>query len=132
MKKSSLIAVVSVLLLASCKKETADADFNEARSQGRYTGVGVYNAGDLWGKIMDAPTPADPHAATIRDDEHVIVVVDTRTGEIRQCGDHSGYCVAISPWAASNHVPALPSKLSAHAGDETSAKAPEGKATDTQ
>jgi len=61
---------------------------------------------------------ADPAAATIADDEHVIVVIDSHTGEVRQCGDHSGYCVAMNPWnGAGSGVPALPAKLVKHAAD---------------
>lgn len=32
-------------------------------------------------------------------DEHVMVVVDSVSGEVRECGDHSGYCIAMNPWA---------------------------------
>jgi len=60
--------------------------------------------------------PNDPAAATIADDEHVIVVVDSRTGEVRQCGDHSGYCVRFDPWQERG-APVAPVRLSKHAAD---------------
>jgi hypothetical protein len=32
------------------------------------------------------------------DDQAIIVVVDSATGEIRSCGDLSGYCIGQNPW----------------------------------
>ncbi|MEO6040308.1 MAG: hypothetical protein ABIP41_00215 [Croceibacterium sp.] len=63
--------------------------------------------------MKGVPAPSDPAAATIADDEHVIVVVDSITGEVRQCGDHSGYCVAMKPWSGGSS----PAMLSKHAAD---------------
>lgn len=85
------------------------------KNNGRYAGVGVFDTGQLWGEATAAPKPSDPAVATIRDDEHIIVVMDTYTGEYRQCGDHSGYCVTTNPWSAGGI--ALPAKLGKHAAD---------------
>jgi hypothetical protein len=60
-------------------------------------------------------TTNDATTAKIADDEHVIVVLDSHTGEVRQCGDHSGYCVATNPWTTSQAT--LPVRLSKHASD---------------
>ena len=65
--------------------------------RGRYSGVGVFDAGRLWSQL-NVPKSADDLAATIADDEHIIVVLDNRTGEIRECGDYSGRCVSFNPW----------------------------------
>lgn len=66
---------------------------------GRYLGVGIYAAGEAWSR-MTVPAPAGkPSAARTADDEHIIVVVDSNSGEIRQCGDMSGYCTGINPWS---------------------------------
>jgi hypothetical protein len=59
----------------------------------------------------------DPAAAKLEDDEHIIVVMDSHTGEVRQCGDHSGYCVAMNPWAGDGSRMRLPVKLTKHAAD---------------
>lgn len=49
--------------------------------------------------MATANPSAAPEVARLSDDEHVVVVVDSLTGEIRQCGDLSGYCVGMNPWA---------------------------------
>jgi len=43
---------------------------------------------------------ASPDAAAARlvDDQAVIVTVDSRSGEVRACGDLTGYCVGMNPW----------------------------------
>ncbi|MEO6360922.1 MAG: hypothetical protein ABIO43_10160 [Sphingomicrobium sp.] len=55
--------------------------------------------------------------AKLEDDENVIVVIDSQTGEVRQCGDHSGFCVTMTPWAAQGPRTAAPVKLKKHAAD---------------
>ena len=59
----------------------------------------------------------DPAAAKLQDDEHIIVVMDSHTGEVRQCGDHSGYCVAMNPWSGDGARMRLPVKLAKHGAD---------------
>jgi hypothetical protein len=41
----------------------------------------------------------DPGTSKLGDDEQVIVVVDSNTGELRECGNLTGYCVGMQPWA---------------------------------
>ena len=130
MKISVLPGLATLALLASCHKLDGDAIYAEQKIQGRYSGVGIYEAGELWRKILGAANPQDPETAKIADDEHVIVVVDTRTGEIRQCGDHSGYCIAITPWAANRQVGIAPSKLAAHGADKPDGKIADDAATE--
>jgi hypothetical protein len=43
--------------------------------------------------------PKSAVASRLKDDQQVIVVVDTRTGELRQCGNMSGVCVGMNPWS---------------------------------
>lgn len=86
------------LTLAACDKP--EAQKGSAAAHGRYLGVGTYPAGHLWPYLAGAPEPADKAKARLADDEHVIVVVDSQTGEVRQCGDMSGYCVTLNPWRA--------------------------------
>jgi hypothetical protein len=83
------------------------------RHGGRYLGIGTYPPGRLWAEQSGVPRPADAHAATIADDEQIIVVVDSNTGEVRQCGNLSGRCIAANPWSG---TPA-PVALARHAAD---------------
>lgn len=110
-------AAVAAIGLAGCKKPGTDtADGDTAAARGRYLGVGVYSASSLWSKMVSANTATDPAKAGLRDDEHVIVVVDSRTGEIRQCGDLSGYCIGMNPWSGPlDATRAAPVRLTEHA-----------------
>jgi uncharacterized protein YceK len=68
--------------------------------RGRYAGVGLYSADHGWAHVAGAPEPADKAVATTADDSTLIVTVDGMTGEIRQCGNYSGHCIAMNPWRA--------------------------------
>jgi hypothetical protein len=105
------------ILLTSCSK-SPDAAPAGARSPGRFAGIGVFDAGRLWAQMAGPDDKADPAAAKLADDEHIIVVLDSHTGEVRQCGDHSGYCVAMNPWAGpDSSARSLPVRLRKHAAD---------------
>ena len=82
---------------------------------GRYLGIGTYPAGQFWKQIVRQDPPKDSQAATLADDEQIIAIVDARTGEVRQCGNLSGYCVSSNPWKAAA-APA-PTALAKHAAD---------------
>jgi len=106
-------ALAVALALAGC--HGAVTDTGSGGTKGRYAGIGVYDAGGVWRHMSGAPDPGDLAGARIADDEHVVVVVDTVSGEVRQCGDHSGFCVAMNPWA--KRAPALPASLARHAAE---------------
>jgi hypothetical protein len=89
-----LLGLTAALMLAGCSRDTQGAS-GEAR--GRYGGIGLYPAGQMWAQLAH-PAPGNPAAARLDDDEQIIVVIDSRTGEVRQCGNVSGYCVALNPW----------------------------------
>ena len=110
------VAGLSLMFLAGCN-QLADASGTGPKNPGRFAGIGVFEAGRLWGQMTGSPSPTDPASARIQDDEHVIVVIDSHTGEIRQCGDHSGYCVSMNPWSGAGAGTSLPVKLSKHAGE---------------
>ena len=99
-------------LLSGCQQSPQAAP---PKSQGRFAGIGVFDAGKLWAQMTGAGQSLNAAAASIADDEHIIVVLDSHTGEVRQCGDHSGYCVKMNPWTGSQA--ALPVKLAKHAAD---------------
>lgn len=49
--------------------------------------------------MVAANTPKETPAARTIDDQAIIVVIDSDTGEIRGCGDLSGYCIGMNPWS---------------------------------
>ena len=116
MRKTWLGVVVMACLLASCGK-AEDPFAPDTGAQGRYAGIGTFETGRMWSQTAGVTEPTDPAAARLADDEHVIVVVDTHTGEVRQCGDHSGVCVAMNPWAGKGAGLAAPVLLKKHAAE---------------
>ncbi len=95
-----IAAVGAILALCGCQKTAERAPSGAAGAKGRYIGVGMYPATDLWAQLI-AEAPKEPAKATLDDDEQVIVVMDGATGEMRQCGNLSGHCIGFNPWAAS-------------------------------
>jgi hypothetical protein len=53
--------------------------------------------GQPWTKLVAAQA-TNGAAARTADDQAIIVVTDSDTGEVRACGDLSGYCVGMNPW----------------------------------
>ena len=98
-----------IVVLAGCNRSVSTAD-----ESGRYSGVGIYEADKVWKHVQGAPATGETQAK-LKDDSTIIVVIDRQTGELRQCGNHSGFCIAMNPWqgAASR----LPVKLDAHADE---------------
>jgi hypothetical protein len=67
---------------------------------------------------MAISPPKTASAATTADDEHVIVVVDSQTGEVRECGDYTGVCVNMNPWTKAISAPqSAPVTLTKHLAD---------------
>lgn len=125
MRRLSSVALVSCLALTACDKGHDDAKGPSA-AHGRYLGVGTYPVGRLWPHLAGAPEPQDKAKARLADDEHVIVLVDSRTGEVRQCGDMSGYCVTMNPWhAPAQPAPAALAKHGAEVDAETATDKPQ-------
>ena len=87
---------------------------------GRYVGIGIYTPGDLWTQVGTTTnaTGNDTAAATPDDDDQILVVTDTRTGEIRQCGNLSGRCLTMNPWGGdAARRSGIPASLLEHAVD---------------
>jgi hypothetical protein len=114
----ALILALAATLAGCQKAEEAASDPGKAGARGRYVGVGIYAPGRLWAELAQPP-PATPDApaANLDDDDHVIVVVDTATGELRQCGNLSGHCLTSNPWAKTTSIQPAPAKLLKHLGD---------------
>lgn len=76
---------------------------------GRYVGIGIYNPNAQWTQMVGADAPKETPAARTIDDQAIIVVEDSETGDIRACGDLTGYCIGMNPWkkalASSQSVP---------------------------
>lgn len=99
-----IVGVVGLLVLAGCQKSSTSEQFGSER--GRYIGAGVYAPGRLWREIARSGQSGNAPSATLRDDEEVIVVVDSTTGELRQCGNLSGFCTTMNPWLSpAAHAP---------------------------
>ena len=116
MRGSTLFLLIGVSALAGCDQSPA-LSAPGPKSPGRFAGIGVFEAGRLWQQIAGAPSSSDPAAARLEDDEHIIVVIDSHTGEVRQCGNQSGFCVAMNPWTGDGPRAMLPAKLTKHASD---------------
>jgi hypothetical protein len=111
----SMSALALTAILSACGQPIGVSSPGD-KNPGRYTGIGVVSAGRLWSQRAITTPASDTAAATLADDEHIIVVVDTHSGEVRQCGDQSGFCVTMNPWSGA--APAgLPAKLKRHATD---------------
>ena len=65
---------------------------------GRFVGLGIYSPNDQWTKIADSAQTGDGPKARPIDDQAIYVVIDSATGELRACGDLTGYCIGMNPW----------------------------------
>ncbi|WP_340317348.1 hypothetical protein [Rhizorhabdus argentea] len=119
MKKSVAALVLATIALAGCQREAVVDAERDTRQGGRYFGIGIYSANGLWEHLVRQEPPnagqKNPKAATLGDDSEIIVVVDSRTGEVRQCGNFSGYCISTNPWKG--QAGSLPATLAKHASD---------------
>lgn len=108
-----LSIAVAAISLAGCNRPVSIDGGSEAH--GRYASAGIYPVGRMWTQVVGAPAPKDSSAAKPADDEQIIVVLDSRTGELRQCGNISGFCVGMNPWAKPVGASA-PLAVAKHAG----------------
>jgi hypothetical protein len=121
------LAVLAVFCVEGCKKADGGGTPNggDPGAHGRYNGVGIYTPGQLWTKTVQATAPGDVAAAKTGDDQAIIVVVDSQTGELRACGDLSGYCVGMNPWKqALAKTQQAPVWLTEHESDIVAAETP--------
>lgn len=116
MRNAVLILGLAAALAGCQKAGEAAPEAGKPGARGRYVGVGIYRAEAMWGQLASpAPTTKpDPAAATLADDDHVIVVVDTATGEMRQCGNLSGHCITSNPWAKATSAQPAPAAVLKH------------------
>ena len=120
---AGVLVAVLALTLGGCKRVSYEDD--SPTHHGRYAGVGLYGADHGWAHLAGAPKPTDMAVATTADDTMVIVTVDGATGELRQCGNYSGHCIAMNPWhsalsAKQSEPVSLTERPKAGEGDTTS------------
>lgn len=97
MGRSMVWVAMAALYMSGCSKP-ADNSASGAVTHGRFVGVGIYPAGRMWSQVVTSQAMKQAGASKLNDDEQIIVVVDSTTGELRQCGNLSGYCVGMNPW----------------------------------
>jgi len=116
---------LALLAVAACGRH-GDVAGPGHHPGGRYQGIGIYPAEQLWPRLSAADTNKDPARALRADDGQIIVVVDTQSGEVRQCGNLSGYCVSMNPWSGPLGADrAAPVSLNKHAGELANEEAAE-------
>lgn len=112
------LTAIGLFALAGCDRHDDIAGPGRHAGGGRYQGIGIYPADALWSRLATPDTNKDQARALRADDGQIIVVVDTRTGEVRQCGNLSGYCVSMNPWSGPLQADrAVPVSLSMHAAE---------------
>jgi hypothetical protein len=112
------VVAIAALCLGACQKVDEESPSSNAMHRGRYMGVGLYPAGTIWEQVIAANPSKVPAAANLKDDDQVIVVVDSDTGELRQCGNLSGYCIGMNPWTKALLASQMaPAPLMKHAAD---------------
>jgi hypothetical protein len=89
---------ITALSLWGCNRPALSPD--QAGRHGRYAAVGIYGPGQQWTRLIANQKPTDPDAARPIDDQAIIVVQNSVTGEVRACGDLTGYCIGMNPWKA--------------------------------
>ncbi len=104
-----LLLIGAAMLVAAGLSGCEKPQLESSTHHGRYVGIGIYNPREQWTKIVGADAlNVTPTARTI-DDQAILVVEDSDTGEIRACGDLTGYCIGMNPWAhalsSSQNVP---------------------------
>lgn len=109
MNRRALSSAALLLLIGGCQGE---GSMSSRSKNGRYQGIGVATPGAGWTTAADAPKPGKSDAATLSDDDYVVFITDTQTGEVRECGDRSGFCIKLQPWA--KPTPQAPISLTEH------------------
>jgi len=92
--------MLMALSVSGCRRLADDDPAGQAGRTG-YVGIGIYAPSVAWQRLVQGKAQANPNPASARtvDDQAVIVVQNSRTGDIRACGDMTGYCIGMNPWA---------------------------------
>jgi len=87
-------ALLITASLYGCSKHQLESSAHH----NRYVGIGIYSPNTQWTKMIGADATNVTTAARTIDDQAIIVVEDSETGEVRACGDLTGYCIGMNPW----------------------------------
>jgi len=113
----TVLIAAALFGLTGCHKMMGEAYDGRVTHHGRYAGIGLFEPGKMWAKLQGEESK-DPAAAKPGDDETIIVVIDSDTGEVRECGNYSGRCISMNPWtkavAPQQHSPVA---VDAHAAE---------------
>ena len=127
------IVLMAALSMSGCRKGGFGwLGPQPEHGHGRYEGVGIYGPGVAWTRMVAAQQTKETPAAQVIDDQAIIVVVDSATGEMRACGDLSGYCIGMNPWKTplvSSQIP--PIKLTEHMKKAQDGPPPESAAPES-
>lgn len=117
MRARQLIGIaIALLALTGCHK-VGTSWGSDGSHHGRYAGIGLFEPGTIWAHLQ-GDVSKDPGVAKPEDDDVLIVVVDSDTGEVRECGNYSGRCVSMNPWTkAVGPQLRMPVRVDAHAAD---------------
>jgi hypothetical protein len=116
MFRPAAVVALACLLMSGCHRIADSLD--SAGHPGRYAGIGLYQPSKQWAKLAAAEAAGDERTARRADDQVIIVVQDSRTGEVRACGDLTGYCIGMNPWKAALTADRItPVKLTEHVAD---------------
>jgi len=122
MPRKVFVALAAVALgLCGCSKPNwEDTSADQAGGRGAYAGVGIYGPSRQWTRLIANQQAKDPAAARAIDDQVIIVVENSTTGEVRACGDLTGYCIGMNPWKAPLLASQItPVKLTQHVAPDT-------------
>jgi hypothetical protein len=110
------VGAMGLLVAGGCQRAEHPASETASSTRGRYVGLGIYAPQQMWAQLARPGSPQqDPRAATLDDDEQIIVVIDSMTGEVRQCGNLSGHCIGMNPWSKAASLQGAPAALVKHA-----------------
>ena len=93
-----LLVIGSATIIAASLCGCSNPHSGSYAQHGRYVGIGIYNPESQWTRMVNADAQKVTPAARTVDDQAIIVVEDSETGEIRACGDLTGYCIGMNPW----------------------------------
>ena len=111
---AGLTPAAIAIALAGCSQANWSPS-SAGGGHGRYVGVGLYSPSKQWTRMVMAGQLADAASAKPIDDQVIIVVTDCVTGELRACGDLTGYCVGMNPWKNSlSATQVAPIKMTSH------------------
>ena len=93
-----VLRVVAATIVTASLGACSEQNLVSSTHHGRYVGIGIYHPEEPWTRMVGADAPKVTPAARTIDDQAIIVVEDSDTGEIRACGDLTGFCIGMNPW----------------------------------